>query len=484
MNDFLIYSLQTIVLQLLFLVVFELFFKKETFFKANRFYLLGSTILSLLIPMIKIPIEQKVQEQYIFQLKEIVLTNTGFVENQVQNTSDFSVLNFVYAIGFLLFLTLFIIKLIKVFKVKQKAKLEVLNNTKIYRIENSKQAFSFLNYIFIGKENQNLEAIIKHEKVHQKQFHSIDLLFLESLKIIFWFNPMIYIYQKRIVEIHEFEADSNSVSENKSSYYETLICQIFEVNSISLTNNFYNQSLIKKRLVMLQKSKSKKAGMMKYLVVVPMTILSLMLFSTSVVAQVKNEKKLETKKEQLLNEIKKYNNNVPKEEKIKVLDENFLEEKIQEIKDKKLPIISDETINNGDPIPFATLDNPPAFEGCEDKTGKDARECFMNAMNNHIKKNFQYPKEALDKNYEGRVTVIFIIDKEGNVIIDKTKGSNREGSEFLEKETERIINLLPKFKPGMYKNKPVKVSYAQPIMFKLQKEEVPKPIEVKDSKSE
>ena len=80
--------------------------------------------------------------------------------------------------------------------------------------------------------------------------------------------------------------------------------------------------------------------------------------------------------------------------------------------------------------------------------------------------------------------MIFIIDKEGNVIIDKTKGSNREGSEFLEKETERIINLLPKFKPGMYKNKPVKVSYAQPIMFKLQKEEVPKPIEVKDSKSE
>ena len=481
MNDFLIYSLQTIVLQLLFLVVFELFFKKETFFKANRLYLLGSTILSLLIPLIKIPIQEKVQQQYVFQLKEIVLTNTGFVENQTTNTSIFTSLNLVYGIGFLLFLTLFIIKLIKIYKVKQKATIGVLNDTKIYRIENSKQAFSFLNYIFIGKENQNLDAIIKHEKVHQKQFHSIDLLFLEILKIVFWFNPILYFFQKRIVEIHEFEADSNSISENKSTYYESLICQIFEVNSISLTNNFYNQSLIKKRLVMLQKSKSKKAGMMKYLVVVPMTVLSLMLFSTSVVAQVKNEKTVEKTKEKGLKEVKEYNQNATNEEKINVGKENYLEKPLREPKiNTEIKVVSD--LN--DPIPFATLDNPPAFEGCEDKTGKDARECFMNAMNNHIKKNFQYPKEALDKNYEGRVTVIFIIDKEGNVIIDKTKGSNREGSEFLEKETERIINLLPKFKPGMYKNKPVKVSYAQPIMFKLQKEEVPKPIEVKDSKSE
>ncbi len=413
MNDFLIYSLQTLILQLLFLLVFEFFFKKETFFKANRFYLLGSTVLSLIIPLLKIPIEEKAQQQYVFQLKEIVLSNAGFVENQTENISFQTSLNIVYGIGFLVFLSFFIYKLFKIFQVKNQATLEIINDTKIYRIENSKQAFSFLNYIFIGKEKQNLDTIIKHEKVHQNQLHSLDLLFLEFLKIVFWFNPLIYFFQKRIVEIHEFEADSDSISENKSSYYENLICQIFEVNSISLTNNFYNQSLIKKRLVMLQKSKSKKAGMMKYLVVVPMTVVSLMLFSTTVVAQEKSNKNAEKSKE----------------------------------------------------VPFATIEQIPQFESCSTSEGEEAKQCFMKAMNEHIGKNFNYPKEALDKNMEGRTIVLFNIDKDGNVVDVRTKG--KEGSEIIQAEAKRIIELLPKFKPGIYEGKPVKVSYAQPIMFRI-----------------
>ncbi|MFC4738737.1 TonB family protein [Flavobacterium ponti] len=413
MNDFLIYSLQTVILQLLFLLVFELFFKKETFFKANRFYLLGSTVLSLIIPLLKIPIHGKAQQQYVFQLKEVVLSNAGFVENQTENISFQTSLNIVYGIGFLVFLSFFIFKLFKIFKLKQQTTLEIINDTKIYRIENSKQAFSFLNYIFIGKENQNLDTIIKHEKVHQNQLHSLDLLFLEFLKIVFWFNPLIFFFQKRIVEIHEFEADSDSISENKSSYYENLICQIFEVNSITLTNNFYNQSLIKKRLVMLQKSKSKKAGMMKYLVVVPMTVVSLMLFSTTVVAQEKSNKNAEKSKE----------------------------------------------------VPFATIEQIPQFESCSTSEGEEAKQCFMKAMNEHIGKNFNYPKEALDKNMEGRTIVLFNIDKDGNVVDVRTKG--KEGSEIIQAEAKRIIELLPKFKPGIYEGKPVKVSYAQPIMFRI-----------------
>jgi bla regulator protein blaR1 len=421
MNDFLIYSLQTVILQLLFLLVFELFFKKETFFKANRFYLLGSTVLSLIIPLLKIPIQEKAQQQYVFQLKEVVLSNAGFVENQIENISFQTSLNIVYGIGFLVFLSFFIFKLFKIFQVKQKATLEIINDIKVYRIENSKQAFSFFNYIFVGQDNQNIDVIIKHEKVHHCQIHSLDLLFLEFLKVVFWFNPLIYFFQKRIVEIHEFEADSDSISENKSSYYENLICQIFEVNSISLTNNFYNQSLIKKRLVMLQKSKSKKAGMMKYLVVVPMTVVSLMLFSTSVIAQVKEDKTL-----------------------------------------KELP-------NSDDPIPFAILDNPPTFEGCEDKTGNESKECFMTAMNNHIKTHFNYPKEAFDKKVQGRITIMFQITKEGLIDNLNVRGTGNENSYLLEEEAIRIIKLLPKFKPGMIEGKPVAVSYAQPIAFRLLK---------------
>lgn len=413
MNDFLVYSLQAILLQLGFLIIFEIFFKKETFFKANRFYLLGSILLSLIIPLIKIPIKGNIQKQTFFQLKEIVVSNAAFIENTSEITSSFIPLFILYGIGFLVFLMLFLIKLFKIYQLKQNTLIEVIDKVEVYRIKNSNQAFSFFNFIFIGNNNANIETIVKHEVVHKKQLHSLDLVILEMLKIIFWFNPIVYLYRKRIVEIHEFEADSASITENKSSYYETLICQIFEVNSISLTNNFYNQSLIKKRLVMLQKSKSKKAGMMKYLVVIPMTALSLMLFSTAAIAQ-------ETKS------------------------------KIDQEKDE---------------IPFAEMEEIPQFEGCSTNKGKEAKECFMNAMNKHINTNFKYPKVALDNNNEGRVVAIFIIDTNGNVSIEKVKGP--EKGKLLEEETIRIIKLLPKFKPGIYKGKPVKVRYAQPIVFRL-----------------
>lgn len=477
MNNFLIYSLQTIVLQLGFLLIFEIFFKKETFFKANRFYLLGSIVLSLLIPLLKIPVKENVQKQTIFQLKEIVVSNANFIEKESEITSSFSLIAILYGIGILIFLTFFVIKLFKIFQVKRNTLMEIINNAEVFRIKNSNQAFSFFNYIFIGENNVNIETILKHEKVHKKQLHSLDLLFLEILKIVFWFNPIIYIYQKRIVEIHEFEADSNSISENKSSYYETLICQIFEVNSISLTNNFYNQSLIKKRLVMLQKSKSKKTGMMKYLVVIPMVVFSMVIFSTKAMAQEKVKTTLQEKKEKIIKEIKEYNQNATKEEKIKVLDESYLEEHLREPKiNTEVKIISDEK----DPIPFALLENPPAFEGCEEKTGNDAKECFMKAMNEHIKTNFTYPKEAQEKNVEGRVTIMFQITKEGLINNLNVRGTGKENSYLIEQEATRIMKLLPKFKPGMIDGKPVAVSYAQPIMFKLQKQEQTKPIEVKE----
>ncbi len=480
MNNFLMYSLQTIVLQLVFLLIFEIFFKKETFFKANRFYLLGSMLLSFLIPLIKIPVAENVQKQTIFQLKEIVVSNVAFVENKPEITTSFSWISILYLLGIVVFLTLFLLKLYKIYQVKQNSLLEIIDTVEVHRIKNSNQAFSFFNAIFIGNDNTNIETILKHEKVHAKQLHSLDLLFLEVLKIIFWFNPIVYFFQKRIVEIHEFEADSTSVIENKSNYYETLICQIFEVNSISLTNNFYNQSLIKKRLVMLQKSKSKKAGMMKYLVVIPMVVFSMVVFSTKAMAQEKAKTTNQVKKETLIKQIKEFNASVPKEEKIKVIDKEFIEEIVQDIDEKNQKQYLEKNIDTNDPIPFATLENVPAFKGCENKTASETKECFIKAMNNHIATHFTYPKEALVKDIQGRVTILFVINKEGNVEDLRVKGTGKEGSEFLENEATRIMKLLPKFKPAMLEGKPISVSYAQPINFKIQEDEKLKPIEIKE----
>lgn len=119
-------------------------------------------------------------------------------------------------------------------------------------------------------------------------------------------------------------------------------------------------------------------------------------------------------------------------------------------------------------VPFAVLEDIPLFPGCEKVPRTQQKECFMEQMNKHIKKYFEYPSRAKDNNVQGRVTVLFVIDKNGNVSNLRLKGTGKKDSELLEAEAERIIKKLPKFTPGKQRGKPVGVSYAQPIMFRLE----------------
>lgn len=460
MTTFLIYSLQTIVLQVLFLAVFEILFKKETFFKANRFYLLGSLILSLLLPLIQIPVEAIVHEQAVYQLKEIVITKNVseiYLKNGLVNYS--SVFMF-YLIGVAFFSALFIFKVGKLLTYIMSAKKSNQNKGNIILVSNSNQAFSFFNKVFIGADNQNIDVILKHELVHAKQLHSLDILFMELLKIIFWFNPILYLYHNRIVALHEFEADFKSADSDRKKYFEVLLCEVLNCNSISFTNNFYNQSLIKKRIVMLQKSKSKKHGVVKYLLAIPVIVLSMTLFSTTVVAQ--ETKKLEQKVEKVVE--KKAN---PK----KTETQTAPNSKVVPVYDKeKSQIVELSEVRSAEQvakqIPFAVVEEVPMFKGCEGVDKSAQFDCFQKEMTNHIKLHFTYPKEAMENNIQGRVQVEYLIDEIGNVEVYRVKGP--ENAQPLEEEARRIIKLLPQFTPGKQSGKAIAVRHVVPITFRMQ----------------
>jgi protein TonB len=117
-------------------------------------------------------------------------------------------------------------------------------------------------------------------------------------------------------------------------------------------------------------------------------------------------------------------------------------------------------------VPFAVIEDVPVFPGCEKVEKSKRLECFMEQMAKHIKKNQQYPEKAMEENIQGRVSVLFVIDKDGSISNVQVRGP--KGGELLEKEAKRVIEKLPKFKPGMQRGKPVKVKYSQPITFKLQ----------------
>lgn len=117
-------------------------------------------------------------------------------------------------------------------------------------------------------------------------------------------------------------------------------------------------------------------------------------------------------------------------------------------------------------IPFTVIEDVPVFPGCEGVAKNKRLECFMEQMAKHIKRNQQYPERAMEDNIQGRVSVLFVIDKDGSITNVQARGP--KGGELLEKEALRVISKLPKFKPGMQRGKPVKVKYSQPITFKLQ----------------
>ena len=115
-------------------------------------------------------------------------------------------------------------------------------------------------------------------------------------------------------------------------------------------------------------------------------------------------------------------------------------------------------------VAFAVIEDVPVFPGCEKLSKKATKDCFQKKVQQHVASNFNYPQTALDLGIQGRVSVVFVIDKTGHIIGIRSRGPDN----ILEKEAERIIGLLPKMQPGKQRGKAVKVSYAIPIFFKFQ----------------
>ncbi|MEO1548792.1 MAG: energy transducer TonB, partial [Bacteroidota bacterium] len=113
-------------------------------------------------------------------------------------------------------------------------------------------------------------------------------------------------------------------------------------------------------------------------------------------------------------------------------------------------------------VPFSVIEDVPVFPGCEN--AEDQRQCFQEMMQKHVRKNFKYPELAQEMGLQGRVSVLFVIQKDGTIGNVRMRGPHKS----LEKEASRIISKLPRMTPGKQRGNPVKVPFAIPIVFKLQ----------------
>ncbi|WP_304133042.1 M56 family metallopeptidase [Mesonia mobilis] len=289
------YIIQLSVFLLLFWGVYELFLKKETFFTYNRWYLLLTPIISALLPFLSFNVLESyaVEAQQLVQLPAVFIGDPVFQEipNQTITNPTNSISFFekyawwlAYGLGVLISLLLFIKKIFQFQQFRKQGKISYLNDLKLVEVQDSSMACTFFKTIYLGSDLAETEKaqILKHEQVHAQQYHSLDLLFFEILKIAIWFNPVVYFYQKQITNLHEYIADAEATkNSDKKSYYESLLKVAFGSEQISFINQFFNHSLIKKRILMLQKSKSARAAKFKFLILIPLIFAMLTYVSCS-----------------------------------------------------------------------------------------------------------------------------------------------------------------------------------------------------------
>ncbi len=461
------YIIQVVLFQTLFLAVYDLFLQKETFFKWNRVYLLATPILAFIIPLLKFKsIQQSIPQEYMVQLPTVFLNPEAVIIQSTTSENTFNVLPILFYIGIMVFLTLFIVRLFKIINLIIHNKKITQGNFKLVLLREHKAAFSFFNYIFIHKkllENKKLD-IIKHETIHCKQLHTLDLLFFEVLKIGMWFNPLVYVYQKRITLLHEYISDAEVVkASDKKTYFNTLLAETFNVENILFVNQFFKQSLIKKRIVMIAKEKSQKIKQLKYLLVVPLLI-GMLLFSSFGRNAIELENELPVIIDEVFTEDLIIDNEFGLESEISNDKEvkTLVKKELQNIGVKNM-----DTISSND-IPFAYIEDVPVFPGCEG-TKEELRTCLQEKITEHVAQTFNADL-ANDLGLTAgvkRIFVLFKIDKEGNIVEAMARAPHKS----LEEEAIRVVQSLPKMEPGKQKGIAVGVKYSLPIAFKVDGEQ-------------
>ncbi|WP_395052976.1 M56 family metallopeptidase [Flavobacterium sp.] len=299
MEELLTYLLKSSGLTLMFFLAYHFLLRKETFFNTNRWFLLSGLVTSVILPLFFIKKIVFVETQ---KIVSNAISNTNFKPVLTENTIENTTINW-FEISLYLYITIAIILFFKIIydlfslmKVFENKEITIDKNFKVIDTKQNIAPFSFFNYIVLNSSlytQAELESILLHEKIHSSQKHSIDVLITNLFTVIFWFNPILYWYKKAVIQNLEYIADSEAIAqiEDKKSYQMALLKVVSNQNCLPITNHFY-QSLIKKRIVMLNKNQSQKRNSWKYAVILPALIGFVMLFQIKVIAQ-EREIKLE-----------------------------------------------------------------------------------------------------------------------------------------------------------------------------------------------
>lgn len=262
--NWLYYLLEANLYLLIFYGFYRLLLQHQTFYNSNRYYLLLGSLTAFVLPILQIGYLKPAP----VLLNEVIVTDAP----EVQPSTLIDYLYPIYIAIALCFAVKLLLGISKIVRLWLSSKKHRNNNFTLVELKEEAEAFSFFNLLFIHPQLAEKQVVLKHELVHIKQKHSVDVLFFEVLQIICWFNPVIYFIKKDIKLLHEYIADELSTHSNqqKHEYVMFLIENSFGIMPKNLTHQIFNQSILKRRINMLNKKRTTNWARLRLLLALPL----------------------------------------------------------------------------------------------------------------------------------------------------------------------------------------------------------------------
>lgn len=513
MKPFLIYLWESGICLMVFYVGYMFFLRKDTFFSRNRFYLLFSLLLGMLIPLIRFnllpahPIKETMDAAipnfYLFmddpfQDGEAIATVPVF--------TGWTVLAIIYAAGIIICIARVIYSIWMVQKFYKGENWEEFGRLKVNFRDSNLPHFSmfrkiYINRLFLQDGGKPLEYILLHEQAHISQMHWLDLLLLETVTILQWFNPAIWLIRKEVKDVHEYLADEKVLQSgcSKVEYQRLLVNQTLGLQVFNLTHSF-NQSNLKKRMLMINKNRSNWPARLKVLAAVPI-LLVLLLFMSNTKSNLPVLQREIKVSGQVLDattnrplegaaivvvgsttgtmSIKdgQFELKVPEGSKLNI---SFVGYKSVQVyaQEKFLTIRMEEEVFNLGEYPDNAMKSEQKEKSVDTSQDKSDHKYYiveempaypggLGALREYLVKNIRYPKDAVKNKTEGQVMVNFVINEQGDAEEVKVLRSSYAG---FNEEAIRVIKDMPQWTPGKQHGKPIKVAFTMPIEFKLGKD--------------
>ncbi|HLP95517.1 MAG TPA: M56 family metallopeptidase [Saprospiraceae bacterium] len=435
-----------------FALLYHWLLRQETFFKANRAYLIGTALFGILVAVW--PAEQLPAPVYESGLPMIELpaVTVGMQEIEVvsSNWEQTDYLWVLYWIGFALALARMLWGLLKIVQMAVRGRSKRLEDgCLLISTDEAKVPFSFFKWVFVPEADeisaQSQQLMVAHERAHAHGWHSLDVLLMECLGVVFWFHPLAHWYRRSLRTVHEYLADAVAARQSdRKQYGLLLIGQSQSGMPVAFANHFF-QSPLKQRLMMLTKKASAPVRAVKFGLVAPAALLFLSLFRQApAIAQVVDEKHLEFVRQL---EAKGWE----MADTVVTFDPETYIETVQYVRNSAAPQKGEDG-----KLVYQYTEIKPQFPGGQE------------AMIRFLQENLKYPESAKQNKVEGTVFVSFVVDETGKVLRPYGQINMPNDSKWsLVEEAERVVGSMPKWIPAQHKGKSVGCSMQLPINFSL-----------------